>query len=312
MTLINERVLKAVKGRKDVKRATWFRCDNNVIEHEDFFDFTPEELLVWIYIQSRASEQGTVSPFIHFERAERFARLSKKVILSAVKKLEQKHILPVAVPDAARTRNVRGTDAARTRAVTYDTNVRYDTNEFNAVSTDVENGATASVQKDSMQQVIELWGEVCHALPKVVRFTDARKNALRRQLEQWPDLSHWREVMQRWAVSEFCLTQWRPTFDDLLNEKKRVLTLEGKYDNRVKEEKRDTSQQAALVLQAIERIAPDHWSREAPEFLGPELFKLLQERKINVTALRAEPRNEFTTRRLAQRLSGEVQRREVL
>jgi hypothetical protein len=80
--------------------------------------------------------------------------------------------------------------------------------------------------------LVAVWRELKGPLPDIEKLTDARKDKARAQLAKYPDLDHWREVLDHWRKSQFVTGQWRPTFDDLLSETKRVATLEGRYDER--------------------------------------------------------------------------------
>ena len=102
------------KGRKDVSNASWFRLSNRLLEDPDFFDFTHEELFVWIYILSIASQKSTDTVIVNFAHAERVARLSKKAVLSAIQKLEQNQLVPADVTETSRGRNADVTDTSAT------------------------------------------------------------------------------------------------------------------------------------------------------------------------------------------------------
>jgi hypothetical protein len=80
--------------------------------------------------------------------------------------------------------------------------------------------------------LVEIWNSDCGPLPKIEKLTDSRKTKAKSQLANYPDLGHWREVLTKWKISEFCRDDWRPTFDDWLSESKRIRTIEGAYDNR--------------------------------------------------------------------------------
>lgn len=307
--IVDERAISALKIRKDVKHATWFRCDNDILEQEAFFDFTHEEILVWIYIQCRASSEGTIEPFINFERAERFAKLEKSTILSAILKLERKHILPVDVPDTLRARNEDVTCTSRPRYVTKRTKRTKNTGEDRTSDKALAfpDLAPPSSSGYSTDQLLEDWASICKDLPQIKRMSEKRRRMIAAQLRSYPDREHWVEVMSKWASLQWLKTKWRPGLDVLLNEHKRILTLEGQYDDWKPKGEGDLAADAARVLEAIERIPPDHWLRDAPIMLGQDLFDRLREKKINVSNLRLEPRNEFTVKRLIQRLSGELQ-----
>lgn len=77
------------KGRSDVKHNSWFRCSNRILEDYDFFDFTHEERLVWIYILSVASQKNTANLCISYRHADRLCGLTYAGIVSALEKLSK-------------------------------------------------------------------------------------------------------------------------------------------------------------------------------------------------------------------------------
>lgn len=87
-------------------------------------------------------------------------------------------------------------------------------------------------KEDVAKILFDLWNDSRGALPHAEKLTEKRRSHARAQLEKYPGLHHWTDVLDRWKRSEFCVTKWKPTFDDWLNENKRIATLEGRYDNR--------------------------------------------------------------------------------
>lgn len=94
---------------------------------------------------------------------------------------------------------------------------------------DIESESERDIKATSL---FELWNQHCSPFSKANIFTTTRRTKSKSQLAKYPDLKHWHEVLARWKSSEFCLTKWKPNFDDFLNEGKRISTLEGKYNNR--------------------------------------------------------------------------------
>lgn len=97
-------------GRKDVKTNSWFKCSNRLLEDSDFFAFSHGEFLVWIYILSIASQKGESTFCLNLEHCDRIARLGKKLVFSALEKLEQLQLVEIS-------RNVDVTDPLRVRNV---------------------------------------------------------------------------------------------------------------------------------------------------------------------------------------------------
>lgn len=97
------------RPRKDIKHPHWFKCSNRLLEDEDFYDFSFDEIAVWIHILSLASLKDSDTVFLNFISAERKSRLKEKTIVSAIEKLNGKQIemLPDHDPYATRTERVR-------------------------------------------------------------------------------------------------------------------------------------------------------------------------------------------------------------
>jgi hypothetical protein len=81
------------RPRKEIKHPHWFKCSNRLLEDDDFEGFSFEEICVWIYILSLASQKDSQTISISFSAAERKCRLKAKSILSAVEKLLEKQML---------------------------------------------------------------------------------------------------------------------------------------------------------------------------------------------------------------------------
>lgn len=92
------------KGRSDVKQNSWFRCSNRIFEDPDFFDFSFEEIAVWLYILSLSSQKNSATVTINLGHAERVCRLKSAVVMSAIAKLEGNQIHPVHDTSTLRAR----------------------------------------------------------------------------------------------------------------------------------------------------------------------------------------------------------------
>lgn len=99
------------RPRADIKHPAWFKCSNRILEDEDFYSFSFEEIAVWIHILSLASQKDSDTVLINFEAAERKARLKQKFVVSAIHKLAKKQVEIIDGQDAyaSRTDDVRNT-----------------------------------------------------------------------------------------------------------------------------------------------------------------------------------------------------------
>ena len=113
--------------RKDVIRSSWFRLENDLLEHPDFFSFSNGEMLSLIYLFSQASKRNTGSLSINFEHAQVVCRIKEKDLRSAIDKLLELKVISVhdtsAYADVTPTVRARP-DPAATNERTNDTNER--------------------------------------------------------------------------------------------------------------------------------------------------------------------------------------------
>lgn len=313
------------KGRDDVKTHWWARVSNTITEDPDFYEFTHEEFKVWIHIICVSSKQKSAKVFLHFVELDRKAMLSKSSVVSAIQKLEQKRML-TEVAFGSRTGHERiradheriqpgsGRISPTTlhditiqdRGYKPDEQVAGDRSPLDLVQEqyvlDAQKPDPTSKDR-SVDSLLALWATFCPILPQVAKMTDKRRRVALAQLRKYPDLDgHWATVLRKWAASDFCQTKWRPNFDDLLREDKRIATLEGKYDNRATQHVDDFDGDARKVLEAVQRISPDKWVTEAPEFLGPRLWDALVASGISIAHVRQAPSNDFTLKKIADRL----------
>ena len=78
--------------------------------------------------------------------------------------------------------------------------------------------------------MLKFWNANCSTLPKA-RWTQPRKTKAKTQFKKYPAIEHWREALEGFTSSDFCLNKWRPSFDDFLSESKRIRSIEGSYAN---------------------------------------------------------------------------------
>lgn len=150
--------------------------------------------------------------------------------------------------------------------------------------------------------LLELWRAERGPFPDVKVFSEARKLKARAQLTKYPDLAHWRAVLTKWKESEFCVGKWVPDFDTWMNENKRLLSLEGRYDNRKEDTKKDNWLEAAeKVIFAASQITSyqeDRFERW-PQMVGEDLYKLACKIPGGISGVRSMPNNDFRARKLA-------------
>lgn len=97
------------------------------------------------------------------------------------------------------------------------------------------------------QKILDLYHKYCNMLPRVRVLNDLRKKYLRARWKEFPDLKFWEEFFKRVANSKFLTGRVeygsRPPFiadfEWLIRPTNFVKVLEGRYDNREKENKED-------------------------------------------------------------------------
>lgn len=219
VTILN---FEEYKGRKDVTHNSWFRCSNRLLEDPDFYDFSAEEMLVWVYLLSIASQKNSECITISYPHAQSVARLKEKDVNSAIKKLKN---IKVISSSTLRRRNAHGT-------FTCATNKQDITNKQDKTIHAVD-------ESPDVPLLIEIWNEHSGALQKVKKPNPERyKKAELIYKENTHD--EWVEIVKKAASSSFCTglndNGWRATFDWLIGEKKKIPNYlkvqEGNYDDR--------------------------------------------------------------------------------
>jgi hypothetical protein len=231
------RKFEEYKGRKDVTHNSWFRCSNRLLEDPDFYAFSSQELLVWIYILSLASQKDSGVVFVNFNHADRVCRLPKKCVLSALEKLYTFQIDPADVTETLRVRDADVTETCATDITNRQTDIT-------SLAEKVEDGnldpiGLATLWNEYANQCRPLIGTK-KSLPKVDLksfFPDRpRYKKASKLCSQLPAEGYWRSVVERICQSDFCRGKnnrsWLADFDFLVNDETHVKALEGKYDSR--------------------------------------------------------------------------------
>lgn len=206
--------------RKDVKNPSWFRLEHSMFENPEFYDFTHSELLVWVYLLSNASKKNSPTFLLSRAHAKVVGRFKEADIDSAIEKLEAIQCVHVDVTDTSRTRNADVTDA-------------FATNETRRDERDItERDETPVSPGFAPPDLFDLWNQNRGPLPKAEKFTEKRKSLAKAQIKLYPEPDHWTRAIKKFTESKFCVETWKPGFDDLLSEAKRIKALEGRYDEK--------------------------------------------------------------------------------
>lgn len=107
--------------RADVKKPSWFRLSHDLFEDPDFYDFTPSEMLAWIYILCHASKKNSDTITVSILHLERVGRIKEKDFRSAVRKLELLQCILVPDTHTLRERHAHDTSTNATNERTNET-----------------------------------------------------------------------------------------------------------------------------------------------------------------------------------------------
>jgi hypothetical protein len=107
--------------RSDVKKPSWFRLSHDLFEDPDFYDFSPNEMLAWIYILCHASKKNSETITVSILHLERVGRIKEKDFRSAVRKLELLQCITVPDTHTLRDRHVSDTPTNATNERTNET-----------------------------------------------------------------------------------------------------------------------------------------------------------------------------------------------
>ncbi|CAK0739465.1 hypothetical protein CCP2SC5_1020006 [Azospirillaceae bacterium] len=198
--------------RKDRANHTWFRVDNSIPFSEKLFGLDAEQRWFWICLMCFASRKQSSTFNYDQEYFIETFRVTKKKMDAALKSLEMRGAVTLSYGDSQ----------------TPDDTLRLTTDRQTDI-TDITDKQTVTFTSEDL---LNLWSKERGVFSEVREFTASRRDKAKSQLAKYPDESHWRSVIEAWNRSDFCRQKWKPTFDDLLNESKRISTLEGKYENR--------------------------------------------------------------------------------
>jgi hypothetical protein len=204
--------------RRDVKSTSWFRLQNTFWQDHKFFELDNDGKMVWIALLSTASQEQKGDIEINPDLIGAVLKVGRKKILKVLGILEEKHC--VRVTSELRTANVPTQTDEQTDRQTERTD---------------ETGAIASDDGLTPKDVFTLWNMHRGPLPEAKSLTSSREKKLQAQIRKSPEYQnsyHWEQAIRGFTESEFCVSEWRPGFDDLISESKRMKALEGKYANK--------------------------------------------------------------------------------
>ena len=140
---------------KEYKNPVWFSFQNDFATNRDFFDFTDQERLIFIYLLCEASAQNRSGEFsIELDHFSYHTRQKQKDILSAISKLEQKQILEPRDRDGI----VSGSYEDRDLAVTEQNRTEHNRTEQNTFASSDEKSLSHPKAYESVVDVFNQRG----------------------------------------------------------------------------------------------------------------------------------------------------------
>lgn len=161
--------------RKDVKKPSWFRMENDLLDgNPEFDDFTSDELVTWWWMLSQCSrvQKGRVK--ISLEKWQRIRGIPIAIAWGAIEKLID--IGTINVTEASHPRDVDVTDATRSRdgGVENASHARNATNERTYERTNEDSPGEPDLKKEKIPSPTQLVkkGEKGHFGDKSGRSSD--------------------------------------------------------------------------------------------------------------------------------------------
>lgn len=132
------------KGRADVSHNSWFRLSNRFLEDPDFFEFSADEKLTWIYILSLGSQKNSAEIKLNLRHAVKVCGLDQDEIQSALEKLKEIKCIAYYVTLPLRARNEDVLETSSARALHNITDKTEQTDKHNTISTEPKSVAVVT------------------------------------------------------------------------------------------------------------------------------------------------------------------------
>lgn len=227
--------------RSDLKFPVWFRCENNLFDHEELCELENAEILVWIYILALSSKRRGEPVNISWKHVRRTNRFKPADVISALEKLQRFSMVQVTLQN---TNGICTDDEHDSNSTRRDETLRTQRNEQDG---------TGSSSDDNLPHLARIWNRVAGKIyPRVrdVHRGGVRDKACRARWSEHPDESYWTQVIERMNQSPFLCGQngrsWKANFDFLCKPDSSNKILEGAYDGQFDESKLSLGERLAL------------------------------------------------------------------
>lgn len=201
--------------RKDLKSMNFFRVQSNIFSDQKFMQLTQQAKIIWFYLLAEAGRSMSAQFRCYAKQVSLLCRVKPNKVRVVLSELEQFQLVNIVSRNESVPR-VEKSRVEKSRVESFSSTSKVDKPKAEKFNIDI----------------FGLWNEKCKSLPTAKALTEKRKGQIKNQLKKYPELDHWEKVIEKFTSSEFCLNNWRPTFDDFLSEPKRIAALEGRYDNK--------------------------------------------------------------------------------
>lgn len=122
------------RKRGDTKSSSWFRCQNSFVTDPDFFDYSNDQKMIWIYLLAEASAKMSAEIKINPSLVASVLRIDTPLVIETIEAFQNSGFLTFSA-DPRRTSSEHAADPQRTRGATYErTNERTNNKRAKALS----------------------------------------------------------------------------------------------------------------------------------------------------------------------------------
>jgi hypothetical protein len=210
--------------RKDRSRHYWFKVENGIIYSESLDELEADQKWFWIFLLAYAKEKQCDTFELKMKYFVKHSGVSEKKISAALEILNQNNTIEV-LPDDESHLSPNGNQMSPNGCL-----------DKRREEERREEERREEADSDSLtpKGLFEIWNRDRGPLPEAKDLTEERRKKALTQIKKYPGRQHWLDALSKLLASQFCIQEWKPSFDDYLSESKRIRALEGKYDNKLK------------------------------------------------------------------------------
>lgn len=170
-----------------------------------------------------------ISNWEKYQNAEGLEKIREQTRKRVAKHREKQKVLPCNVTGNVTVTQCNATDIDK------DIDIDIDSNIINNITLSPASGDEVKKSRINYQEIVDLYNDTCHSLPKVKALSDNRKRAIKKIIDKY-GREKLEEVFELTERSDFLKGKtgsWRgATFDWIVKEQNFVKILEGNYESR--------------------------------------------------------------------------------